>query len=66
MEITTANNNIKYGEGISFEKKEKVIKIGVKIQNKFFSFEIANEIEKQAIIEKITEWWSTKGVPIDG
>ena len=48
------------------KKKEKVIKIGVKIQNKFFFFKIASEIEKQAIIEKITEWWSTNGVPIDG
>ena len=26
----------------------------------------ASEIEKQAIIEKITEWWSVNGIPIDG
>ena len=51
-----ANNIIKYGEGICFEKKEKVIKIGVKTQNKFFFNKIASETEKLAIIQKITEW----------
>ena len=61
-----ANNIIKYGEGICFEKKEKVIKIGVKTQNKFFFNKIASETEKLAIIQKITEWWSMNGVPIDG
>ena len=53
--IAKANNATKYGEGICFEKKEKVIKIGVKIQNKFFFNKIANETEKHAIIQKITE-----------
>tara|TARA_Y100000780_G_C13331875_1_gene281728 strand:+ start:236 stop:394 length:159 start_codon:yes stop_codon:yes gene_type:complete len=51
-----ANRIVKYGEGICFEKKEKVIKIGVIIQNKFFFDKIANETEKQAIMEKIVEW----------
>ena len=36
-------------------KKRKSNKIGVTTQNKYFSFKIASEIEKQAIIEKITE-----------
>ena len=60
-----ANRTVKYGEGICFEKKEKVIKIGVIIQNKFFFDKIANETEKQAIIEKIVEWWAMNGAPID-
>ena len=48
------NNRIKYGDGICFEKKEKVKKTGTKNQNIFFSFKIPNERQYKAITEKIT------------
>ena len=66
MQIININSAKKYGEGICFEKNEKIIKIGVRIQNKSFFNKMANEIEKQAITQKMVEWWSINGVPIDG
>ena len=54
IKIATINKTTKYGEGICFEKKENVKKIGTKIQKKFFFNKIPSEIEKIAMTQKIT------------
>ena len=51
-----ANKTKKYGEGICFEKNENIKKIGTKTQKKFFFDKIPREIEKTAIMQKITAW----------
>ena len=55
-----------YAEGICFEKKEKTINKEDKNQNFFLSFKNASIKKLIDINEKITPWWSIKGVPTDG
>ena len=55
MEVKIINNITKYGEGICFEKKENVNKIGTRNQKIFFLDSIPIEKEKTAKIQKITE-----------